>query len=177
MSEHDINRARPGHAAGSPQSDGPQSDDRPWIIGRLSDRMAEQGGFTLIELLVVVQILAILTLIAVPTFLSTAAKARIAVTESNVNSAITASASYYADTVNNATPYTYGGISGSKLRIEAPGVGPNVKAGSKTVATSHDASCIQDSEDGGHTVYHYEGGTGGAATILSGACSAAYSAT
>lgn len=170
MSTHNVNRAKPGHAVG-PQRDGRR------IIGRLGDRIGEESGFTLIELLVVLQILAILTLIAVPTFLNTAAKARIAATESNVNSAITATASYYADTVNNPTPYTSGGMSGAKLRIDAPGIGPNLKAGSKTVAISHDAYCIQDSEDGGQTVYHYDGGIGGAAAVLSGACSAAYGAT
>ncbi len=139
--------------------------------------MTDERGFTLIELLVVIQILGILTVIAVPTFLSTAAKARIAATESNVRSAIPAADGYYFDTVSNPTPNTFGGITGAKLRLVGRGVGINVKAGAKTSSTTNDAFCIQDSEDGGHTIYHYEGGIGGAATILTGACAAGYSAT
>jgi len=123
------------------------------------------------------QILAILVLIAVPTFISTAGKARIAVTESNVRSAVPVVTAYWSDTTKNATPYTFGGLSGAKLRLEASGVGPNVKAGPKTVSTANDAFCVQDTEDGGKTFYRYEGGTGGAAMIVSGACPVAYSAS
>jgi prepilin-type N-terminal cleavage/methylation domain-containing protein len=145
------------------------------VFDRLRTRLASESGFTLIELLVVFQILAIVVLIAVPAYLGTATKARIVDAQSNVNSAITPASSYYADTANNPTPYTFGSISGAKLRIEQPGVGPNVMAGTKTVLTMHDAYCIQDSEDGGATFYHYEGGVGGAAVIVLGACAAAYS--
>src|SRR5262249_16849096 len=136
-------------------------------------RLADEEGFTLIELLVVMQILAILVLIAVPTFMSTSAKARIAATESNVRSALPAVTAWWSDTVNNSTPYTFGGLTGAKLRLEAPGVGPNVKAGPKTFTATNDAFCIQDTEDSGRTYYRYEGGTGGAAAIVSGACPAA----
>jgi prepilin-type N-terminal cleavage/methylation domain-containing protein len=141
------------------------------------DRLASESGFTLIELLVVVQILAILTLIAVPQFIGVSAKARVAATESNVRSAIPAAMFYYQDTVNNPTPNTFAGISGAKLRLEARGISPNAKAGAKTVSTANDAFCIQDSEDGGKTIYHYEGGVGGAATVLVAACPAAYAVT
>ena len=144
------------------------------LRGCLGTRAADQEGFTLIELLVVLQILAILIMVAVPAYLSTATKARVAATESNVSSAIPAATAYYFDTVNNSTPSTFGGITGSKLRLEAPGVGPDVKAGAKTSSTTNDAFCLQDSEDGGHTVYRYEGGVGGAAAIVTGTCSAAY---
>ncbi len=169
MNRHNANRAR---------RDLRSSDRRdPRIVARLRGRVTDEHGFTLIELLVVVQILGILTLIAVPAFLSTAAKARIAATESNVRSAVNAASLYYFDTVSNPTPNTFGGITGAKLRLEAHGVGVNVKAGAKTSSTTNDAFCIQDSEDGGHTIYHYEGGTGGPAAILTGACAAAYNAT
>lgn len=141
----------------------------------LATRAADQEGFTLVELLVVLQIMAILIMVAVPAYLTTSAKARAATTESNIRSAIPAASAYFFDTVNNTTPNTFGGITGAKLRLEAKGVGLNVKAGAKTSSTTNDAFCLQDSEDGGHTVYRYEGGVGGAATILSGTCPVAYS--
>jgi len=146
----------------------------PALRGRA--RLAEDRGFTLIELLVVMQILAILVLVAVPTFLSTSGKARVAVTKANVRSAVPVATAYWSDATKNATLYTFGGLSGAKLRLEASGVGPNVKAGPRTVSTPNDAFCIQDTEDNGMTYYRYEGGTGGAATIVSGACPAAYNA-
>ena len=145
-----------------------------WTLDWFKTRLASESGFTLIELLVVMQILAILTLIGEPLYISTASNARIATAQSNVNSAITPAQSYYADTVINPTPYTYGSITGAKLRLEAPGVSATLKAGSKTVSTTNDAFCIQDTGDGGTTFYRFEGGNGGAATIVSGACPAAY---
>ena len=143
------------------------------MLDRVKARLASESGFTLIELLVVIQLLAILTLIGMPAYLQTAAKARVATAEANVHSAISAAATYYADTVNNPTPYTYGSISGAKLRLTVPGVSTTLKAGSKTVVSTNDAFCIQDSADG-INFYRYEGGQGGAATVVSGACPAAY---
>jgi prepilin-type N-terminal cleavage/methylation domain-containing protein len=145
-----------------------------WMLDWFKTRLASESGFTLIELLVVMQILSIITLIGEPLYVATASKARIATAQSNVNSAITPAQSYYADTTINPTPYTYGSITGAKLRLEAPGVSATLKAGSKTVSSTNDAFCIQDTGDGGATFYRYEGGNGGASTIVSGACPAAY---
>ena len=147
------------------------------IIEHLRTRLASESGFTLIELVVVMQILAILTVIALPSYLSLKTSAKAAVTKQNVSSAIQASQAYYFDTVKNTTPLTYGGITGAKVRLEVPGVSRNLKAGAKTVTTTNDAFCIQDSEDAGQTFYHYEGGVGGAAAVLTGACPTAYHAT
>jgi prepilin-type N-terminal cleavage/methylation domain-containing protein len=146
------------------------------MLEKLKNRLAGQEGFTLIEMLVVMQIIAIITVIATPELLSTATQARAATEQSNVSSAISIANEYYLDTVKNSTPNTFGGISGSKLRAEAPGVGKNVKAGAKTVSTTNDAYCIQDSEDSGKTYWHYEGGTGGANVLVVGACPSAYNA-
>ncbi len=147
------------------------------VLDQIKARLASESGFTLIELLVVVQILGILTMIGVPTFVKTKARARTAAGQSNVRGAVTATGLYYADTVNNPTPYTYGSISGAKLRLEGNGVSTTLKAGSKTVVTASDAYCIQDTGDNGATFYRYEGGYGGAAVVAAGACPAAYSAT
>ncbi len=147
------------------------------IIEHLRTRLASESGFTLIELVVVMQILAILTVIGLPSFLSLKTNAKAAVTKQNVSSAIQASQAYYYDTVKNATPMTFGGITGAKVRLEVPGVSRNLKAGAKTVSTTNDAFCIQDSEDAGQTFFHYEGGVSGVAAVLTGACPAAYNAT
>ena len=105
------------------------------------------------------QILSIITLIGEPLYVATASKARIATAQSNVNSAITPAQSYYADTAIDPTPYTYGSITGAKLRLEAPGVSATLKAGSKTVSSTNDAFCIQDTGDGGATFYRYKAET------------------
>ena len=144
------------------------------LIAAIRNRLEGEGGFTMIELLVVVEIIGILTVVAVPSYLSMSAKARTVAAQSNVSSAVAAANVYYMDTVQNPTPGTYGGLSGAKLRLETPGIGANVMAGSKTVTTSHDAFCLQDSEDGGKTFYSYQGGKSGTGVVALGACPAAY---
>ncbi len=138
------------------------------MIHKIKNRMASEEGFTLIELLVVIIILGILVAIAVPAYLSFAGKAKTAAEQANVRSAIPAAESYYQTNTN-----TYASISGDVLRQQAPGVSPHVMAGAFTTTTANDSYCIEDTEDGGTTYYHYLGGavTGtGAATIASGAC-------
>jgi type IV pilus assembly protein PilA len=142
------------------------------VIKQIKTRMASEEGFTLIELLVVIIILGILVAIAVPAYLSFSGNAKIAAAKANVRSAIPAAESYYQDTVNNASPGTYAGISGAKLRIEAPGVSPNVKA---TPLNTNAGYCIEDTEPTG-VVWDYIGGSPGAvapgqvATIEQGTC-------
>jgi type IV pilus assembly protein PilA len=132
------------------------------VIKQLKTRMASEEGFTLIELLVVIIILGILVAIAVPAYLSFAGNAKIAAAKSNVRSAIPAAESYYQDNSGlNPTPGTYDSISGAKLRSEAPGVGPNVKA--TPLAAGNAGYCIEDTEPTG-VVYDYIGGTPGVVT-------------
>ena len=147
------------------------------MIKQIKTRMASEEGFTLIELLVVIIILGILVAIAVPAYLSFAGKAKTAAAEANVRSAIPAAEAYYQDTVNNGTPNTYAGLSLAKLQLEAPGIGPHVKAGP---GATTDVYCIQDTEDGtvGNT-WSYQGGNQpstnvDAAVIKNQACPAAY---
>jgi type IV pilus assembly protein PilA len=142
------------------------------VIDKIRTRLGSEEGFTLVELLVVMLILGILVAIAVPAYLSFTGRAKTSAAESNVRSAIPAAEAWYQDSTNNSAPNTYTGLSGANLRIEAPGVGPNVKA---TPLNNNQGYCIEDSEDNGTTTYFYIGGapgavTGPVATIAQGTC-------
>ena len=147
-------------------------------MNKIKNRLASEQGFTLIELLVVIVILGILVAIAVPAYLSFVGNAKTAASEANVRSAIPAAESYYQDSVLNTTPDTYGGITGTMLREEAPGVSPNVTATPLTNGTlTNSGYCVQDTEPNNVT-WSYIGGnppatiTGKAATIEKGTCQA-----
>ena len=139
------------------------------MASKIKNRMASEQGFTLIELLVVIVILGILVAIAVPAYLSFRGNAQDAAAKSNVRSAIPAAEAWYQDSVNNAVPQTYTGLTRVNLNVEAPGISPNVLAGPNA---AKDGYCIQDTE--GTKIWNYTGGNGGASTIASGACAAAY---
>ncbi len=73
-------------------------------------------GFTLIELLIVVAIIGILAAIAVPNFVNAQVRAKIAQTESNMRTLVTALESYRLDRNTYLMGYAYGGGSWNDYR-------------------------------------------------------------
>ena len=112
----------------------------------------------MIELLIVVQIVGILTMLAVPTYLNYRTKAKQATAQSNVRSAMTGAEMWYADANGGNGSYT--GLMRSKLLLETPGVDPAVKAVSLNGGAGY---CVEDTN--GPYSFDFIGGT---ATPLSG---------
>ena len=65
--------------------------------------MRDERGFTLIELMVVILIIAVLVLLALPTFLGTRNRAHDVNTKANVRNAYQAERAYYTDTLTYTT--------------------------------------------------------------------------
>jgi len=132
-------------------------------------RLRDESGFTLIELLVVVVILSVLVGIAIPAYLGLKGSSQTAAAKANVRSAVPAAEDM------NAVNGSYAGVTGATLRSTSPGIAAAVKA---VAVHSNLGYCIEDSEDGGSTVYDYVGGDAGStlqtgyskATMQAGTC-------
>jgi prepilin-type N-terminal cleavage/methylation domain-containing protein len=126
------------------------------IIEKIRRRLASDAGFTMIELLIVMQIVSILTLIGVPSYLTFKTKAQQATAQSNVRGSVPAAERWYAD--SSGGNGSYAGLMRSKLMVEATGIDPNVKA----VALNSGAGYCVESTSG---IYSYDY-IGGSATPL-----------
>ena len=113
------------------------------IRRRLTARARDRRGFTLIELLIVVNILGILTLIAIPSYMGLKDKAADGASKANLKNAQTAIYAYFQDnqtytgltltsllTYNgtfDVSKYTLTGVTGTTYCIQSPqGTGSRV---------------------------------------------------
>ena len=129
----------------------------------IKKRLASEQGFTLIELLVVLNILGILTAMAVPSYIGFKATAQAAAASANVKTAVPSVEAYYLLGGNGS----YTGLTAAALRLQTAGIDPN--PGFKTGPNAaKDGYCVEDTN--GSITYSYTGGVGGTAILTPSAC-------
>jgi prepilin-type N-terminal cleavage/methylation domain-containing protein len=121
------------------------------VLGKIRERLAADQGFTMVELLIVMQIVGILTMIAIPTYITYRDRAQQGTAQSNALSAITGAYLWNTDKTGGNGSYT--GLSRSTLLAELRSADPNVKA----VALNSGAGyCVEDTN--GPYSFDYIGG-------------------
>jgi type IV pilus assembly protein PilA len=139
------------------------------VIERIRARLASDEGFSLIELVIVLNILGILTAIAVPAYIGFRNRADAAAASANVKSAVLAAEMYYASPAGGNGSYR--GLSATVLRAVTPGLAPGsaFKAGPNIGRNGY---CIEDTT--GPVTYSYTGGIGGTALLNAAHCAGTY---
>jgi prepilin-type N-terminal cleavage/methylation domain-containing protein len=129
----------------------------------IKKRLASERGFTLIELLVVLNILGILTAMAVPSYIGFKASAQATAASANVRTAVPAVEAYFLLTGNGS----YTGLTAAALRLQTAGIdpNPNFKTGPNA---AKDGYCVEDKN--GSITYSYTGGVSGTAILTPSAC-------
>jgi prepilin-type N-terminal cleavage/methylation domain-containing protein len=135
------------------------------VVAKIQSRLASEQGFSLIELLVVINILGVLTAMAVPSYVGFRARAEAAAASANVKSAVPAAEAYFL--LPSGGNGSYNGLSAAALRLQTAGIDPssNFKAGPNA---TNDGYCVQDTN--GAITYSYTGGVGGTAILTATAC-------
>jgi type II secretory pathway pseudopilin PulG len=134
-------------------------------IVKTRHRLADEQGYAMLELRFVITIVVLLVAIAVPSYASFGGRASTTAAQANVRMAIPAAASYFNDPAAGAN--SFNGITGGKLRLQAPGLDLNLRAGPNGSQPA-DGYCLEDTANG--ATYHYEGGISHSSTIVLGTC-------
>ncbi len=135
------------------------------VITKIQARLASEQGFSLIELLIVINIIGVLTAMAVPAYVGFRARAEAAAASANVKSAVPAAEAYFL--LPSGGDGDYAGLSAAALRLQTSGIdkSSNFKAGPNA---TNDGYCVEDTN--GAITYSYTGGIGGTAILTATAC-------
>ena len=130
------------------------------MLGKLQKRLRSEKGFTLIELLVVMIILAILTAIAIPSYLSFRDRANKSAAAADLRSAIPSVEAWFADNGK------YDGMTAAALQASYDqSISPSIIEVKSAAGTSY---CVQATAPGDATKQAFKAGP--LAEILTGAC-------
>jgi prepilin-type N-terminal cleavage/methylation domain-containing protein len=142
------------------------------VIAKVKARLASEQGFSLIELLVVLNIIGVLSAMAVPSYIGFRARAEAAAAGGNVRASVPAAEAYYQ--LASAGDGSYNGLSAAALRQQAAGVdqSANLKAGPSALGNGY---CVEDTN--GSITYSYTGGIGGTAILTPSPCPVGYTVT
>jgi prepilin-type N-terminal cleavage/methylation domain-containing protein len=121
------------------------------VIHHLQRRVRREGGFTLIELMIVVNIVGILTMLALPSYLSLKNRATDNANKANLRNARVAINAFFQD--NNAS---YAAMTMSSLLTYNPSLDPTKFTMNGVTATTY---CIQSPQGTGARTWRLNGPT------------------